>query len=275
MISRFARHRMAMAGAVLLVLVCLAVILAPLLARQGADAVNLFAQNQRPGAGHLLGTDSEGRDIFARTLYGGRVSLIVGVAAVLISLGIGILLGGIAGYFRGGWDWVIMRITDVAMTFPPVVIILTVAAIIGPGLWNTVLIIGLLNWPIPGRLVRARILSVREYEYIDACRATGASSWRILFRHALPNAVDVIVVTGTLGVANAILLEAGMSFLGLGVQPPTPSWGNLLSAANQLNVLVSYPWQWVPAGVAVVITVLSINLIGDGLRDVLDPRAGR
>ena len=138
---------------------------------------------------------------------------------------------------------------------------------------NTILIIGLLYWPIPSRLVRSKILSVREYEYIEASRALGSSRWRTLFRHALPNAIDVIVVSGTLGVANAILLEAGMSFLGLGVQPPTPSWGNLLSAANQLNVLISFPWEWIPAGVAVVATVLSINLIGDGLRDALDPRA--
>jgi peptide/nickel transport system permease protein len=150
---------------------------------------------------------------------------------------------------------------------------LAVAAIIGPGVWNSILIIGLLGWPVPARLVRSRILSVRENEFIEASRALGASRWRTLFRHAMPNAIDVIVVAGTLAVANSILLEAGMSFLGLGVQPPTPSWGNLLSAANELNVLVDYPWQWIPAGVAIVLTVLSINLIGDGLRDALDPRA--
>jgi peptide/nickel transport system permease protein len=273
--GRFLRHRLAMVGAVLLVLLCLAAVLAPLIARQGPDAVDLYAQNQPPDGLHWLGTDATGRDILARTLYGGRVSLLVGVLAVLISLLLGTVLGGVAGFFRGAWDTVIMRLTDVVMTFPPVVIILTVAAMVGPGLRNTILVIGLLNWPIPCRLVRARILSVREQEFVQASRALGVSPLRILFRVAMPNAIDVIVVNATLGVAAAILLEAGMSFLGLGVQPPTPSWGNLLNAARQLNILEQYAWQWVPAALGIIATVLSINLLGDGLRDALDPRWDR
>jgi peptide/nickel transport system permease protein len=272
-LRRFARHRFAMAGTVVLTIIVLLVILAPLIARHDPNDVNLFAESKPPSLTYWLGTDTEGRDILARTLYGGRVSLAVGIVAMLISMIVGTLLGGLSGYFRGSTDWVIMRVTDVAMTFPPIVIMLAVAAIIGPGLWNSILIIGLLGWPVPARLVRSRILSVRENEFIEASRALGASRWRTLFRHALPNAIDVIVVAGTLAVANSILLEAGMSFLGLGVQPPTPSWGNLLSAANQLNVLVDFPWQWIPAGVAIILTVLAINLIGDGLRDALDPRA--
>lgn len=272
-LRRFTRHRFAMGGAVVLVIIVMLVLLAPLIARANPNAVNLFAESQPPSPADWLGTDTEGRDIFARTLYGGRVSLEVGIVAMLISMIIGTLLGGLSGYFRGITDWVIMRVTDVAMTFPPIVIMLAVAAIIGPGVLNSILIIGLLGWPIPARLVRSRILSVRENEFIEASRALGASRWRTLFRHAMPNAIDVIVVAGTLAVANSILLEAGMSFLGLGVQPPTPSWGNLLSAANQLNILLDYPWQWIPAGVAIILTVLAINLIGDGLRDALDPRA--
>jgi len=272
-LRRFTRHRFAMGGAVVLVVITLLVILAPLVTHADPNAVNLFAESKPPSGSNVLGTDTEGRDILARTLYGGRVSLEVGIVAMLISMVVGTLLGGLSGYFRGVSDWVIMRVTDVAMTFPPIVIMLAVAAIIGPGVWNSILIIGLLGWPVPARLVRSRILSVRENEFIEASRALGASRWRTLFRHALPNAIDVIVVAGTLAVANSILLEAGMSFLGLGVQPPTPSWGNLLSAANQLNVLVDFPWQWIPAGVAIILTVLAINLIGDGLRDALDPRA--
>lgn len=272
-LRRFTRHRFAMGGAVVLVVITLLVILAPVVGRTNPDTVNLFAESRPPSAANWLGTDTEGRDILARTLYGGRVSLEVGIVAMLISMVLGTLLGGLSGFFRGITDWVVMRATDVAMTFPTIVIMLTVAAIVGPGVWNSILIIGLLGWPIPARLVRSRILSVRENEFIEASRALGASRWRTLFRHALPNAIDVIVVAGTLAVANSILLEAGMSFLGLGVQPPTPSWGNLLSAANQLNVLVAYPWQWIPAGVAIILTVLAINLIGDGLRDALDPRA--
>jgi peptide/nickel transport system permease protein len=264
-----------MAGAIVLTVLCLVVILAPLLSRQGPDAVDLYAQNQPPDGLHWFGTDATGRDIFARTLYGGRVSLLVGALAVLISLVVGTVLGGAAGFFRGAWDMGIMRITDVVMTFPPVVIILTVAAMVGPGLRNTVLVIGLLTWPIPCRLVRARILSIREQEFIQASRALGVSPLWILVRTALPNAIDVIVVNASLGVATAILLEAGMSFLGLGVQPPTPSWGNLLNAARQLNILESYTWQWVPAAAAIIVTVLCINLIGDGLRDAFDPRSER
>lgn len=274
-LHRFLRHRLAMAGSIVLLLLCLAVLLAPLISRQGPDAVDLYAQNQPPDGLHWFGTDNTGRDIFARTLYGGRVSLLVGALAVVVSLVVGTLLGGLAGFFRGAWDMTIMRITDVVMTFPQVVIILTAAAMVGPGLRNTILIIGLLNWPIPCRLVRARILSVREMEFVQASRALGVSSLRILVRVVLPNAIDVIVVNASLGVATAILLEAGMSFLGLGVQPPTPSWGNLLNAARQLNILESYTWQWVPAAVAIIVTVLCINLIGDGLRDAFDPRSER
>lgn len=274
-LRRFLRHRLAMAGAIVLTLLCVVVILAPLLSRHGPDAVDLYAQNQPPDSLHWFGTDATGRDIFARTLYGGRVSLLVGALAVLISLVLGTILGCVAGFFRGAWDMGIMRITDVVMTFPPVVIILTVAAMVGPGLRNTVLVIGLLNWPIPCRLVRARLLSIREQEYVQASRALGVSPLWILLRTALPNAIDVIVVNASLGVATAILLEAGMSFLGLGVQPPTPSWGNLLNAARQLNILESYTWQWVPAAAAIIVAVLCINLIGDGLRDAFDPRSER
>jgi peptide/nickel transport system permease protein len=274
-LRRFLRHRLAMAGAIVLLLLCLAVVLAPLIARQGPDAVDLYAQNQPPDHLHWFGTDATGRDIFARTLYGGRVSLLVGALAVVVSLVVGTLLGGVAGFFRGAWDMAIMRVTDVVMTFPQIVIILTAAAMVGPGLRNTILIIGLLNWPIPCRLVRARLLSIREMEFVQASRALGVSSLRILVRVALPNAIDVIVVNASLGVATAILLEAGMSFLGLGVQPPTPSWGNLLNAARQLNILETYTWEWVPAAAAIIVTVLCINLIGDGLRDAFDPRSER
>jgi peptide/nickel transport system permease protein len=158
------------------------------------------------------------------------------------------------------------------MTFPPVVIFVTVAALAGPGVRNTILVIGLLNWPVPCRLVRAKILSVREMEYVTAARAIGAPTPRIISFHAMPNVVDVIIVYSTLGIATAILLEAGLSFLGLGVQQPTSSWGNMLNVARNISVLESAPWLWIPPGVAIVLTVLAVNLIGDGLRDALDPR---
>ncbi len=274
-VRRFFRSPAGRAGTAGLVLVCLVVVLAPVITRHSPDSINLLAENEPPSTAHWLGTDSLGRGVFTRTLYGGRASLEVGVLAVLIEMAIGTVLGGLAGFMRGAWDTIIMRLTDVVMTFPPIVIMLVVAALLGPGLRNTILVIGFLNWPVLCRLVRAKMLSVRESGFIEASRALGTARLKILVRHALPNTVDVLIVFATLGMAQAILLEAGLSFLGLGVQPPTPSWGNLISPASNLQVLQSFPWQWVPAGVAIVITVLSINFIGDGLRDALDPRSGQ
>lgn len=247
-------------------------VFAPMVGRYDPDTVDLVARNQGPSRDHLFGTDRTGRDTFTRVLYAGRVSLAVGVVAVAISVSIGLVLGSIAGYFGRSIDNIIMRLTDVMMTFPAVVLILTVSAIAGPGVRNTMLVLGLLNWPIPCRLVRARFLQVREMEYVTAARSIGVPSRRIIGRHALPNVIDVMIVYVTLGIANAILLEAGMSFLGVGVQPPTPSWGNMLNVARNISVLEGQPWQWMPAGAAIVLTVLAVNLIGDGLRDALDPR---
>ncbi|MCC6793371.1 MAG: ABC transporter permease [Thermomicrobiales bacterium] len=271
-VRRFMRHRLAMSGLVVFAAITLLALLAPVICKYDPDAVDLLARNQGPTWDHWFGTDRTGRDTFARVVYAGRVSLAVGVVAVAISVIVAIALGATAGFFGGRVDNIIMRITDVMMTFPPVVIILTVGAIAGPGVRNTMLVIGFLNWPIPCRLVRAKFLSVREMEYVTAARSLGVPTGRIIRRHALPNAIDVMIVYSSLGIANAILLEAGMSFLGVGVQPPTPSWGNLLNVARNISVLEGYPWQWMPAGAAIVFTVLAVNFIGDGLRDALDPR---
>lgn len=271
-VRRYVRHRLAMAGLAVFLVIALLAIFAPVISRHDPDAVDLLARNQGPTWDHWFGTDRTGRDTFARVVYAGRVSLAVGVVAVAISVAVAVVLGATAGYFGGRVDNVIMRLTDVMMTFPPVVIILTVGAIAGPGVRNTMLVIGFLNWPVPCRLVRAKFLSVREMDYITAARSLGVPTNRIVRRHALPNAIDVMIVYSSLGIANAILLEAGMSFLGVGVQPPTPSWGNLLNVARNISVLEGYPWVWLPAGVAIVLTVLAVNFIGDGLRDALDPR---
>ncbi len=166
----------------------------------------------------------------------------------------------------------ILRVTDMVMPFPAIIILLTVAALAGPGARNTMLIIGLRNWPVPCRLVRATFLSLRSQEFVQAARAVGCTPFRTIAVHAFPNTVDVLVVYASFGIVNAILLEAGLSFLGLGVQPPTASWGNMINVARNIDVLQGYPWQWVPAGVAIVLTVLATNFIGDGLRDALDPR---
>lgn len=271
-LRRFFRHRLAVTGLVIFVIIAGMAMLAPVVAPHNPNTISLRDRNLGPSWDHLFGTDRTGRDTFSRTVYAGRVSISVGVVAVAISVAIGAVLGAIAGYFGRWIDMVVMRFTDVIMTFPPVVIILTVAAIAGPGVGKTMLVIGLLNWPIPCRLVRAKFLALREQEFVLAARALGVPSRRIMRKHLLPNSVDVLIVYSSLGIANAILLEAGISFLGAGVQPPTPSWGNMLNVARNVNILEQYPWQWLPAGIAVVLTVLSVNFIGDGLRDAFDPR---
>jgi peptide/nickel transport system permease protein len=271
-VRRFRRHRMAVASLVLILIAAALAIGAPLIAQHDPSAIDLRARNEGPSLNHWFGTDRTGRDSFARTVYAGQVSLMVGVASVVISIGVGASLGALAGYRGGFTDSVIMRFTDVMMTFPPIIVILTVAAITGPGLWKTITLIGLLAWPIPCRLVRARFLLLRNLEFVHAARVIGAPDGRIMLRHAFPNVIDVLIVNATLGVAAAILLEAGLSFLGLGVQPPTPSWGNMLNVARNISTLENDFWQWAPAGIAIVFCVLAINFIGDGLREALDPR---
>jgi peptide/nickel transport system permease protein len=267
------RHRLAMTGLIVFLVITLMAVFAPVVTQYDPNQIDLRARNQGPSMEHWLGTDRTGRDIYTRTVYAGRISLLVGVLAVAISVVIALVLGACAGFFGGLTDSVIMRFTDVMMTFPPVVIFVAVAAAAGPGLRNTILVIGLLFWMIPCRLVRAKILSVRETEYITAARAIGVPTARIVRLHAIPNVLDVIIVYATLGIANAILLEAGLSFLGVGIQPPTSSWGNMLNVARNINTLESEPWLWIPPGIAIVLTVLAVNLIGDGLRDALDPRS--
>lgn len=271
-IRRFRRHRMAVVSLVILAIIAILAAGAPWISQFDPATIDLNARNEGPSLTHWFGTDRTGRDTFARTVYAGRVSLMVGVASVVISIGVGALLGAIAGYQGGHFDSLIMRFTDVMMTFPPIIIILTVAAITGPGLWKTVMLIGLLNWTTPCRLVRARFLLLRNLEFVHAARVIGARDKRIMLRHAFPNVVDVLIVNATLGIAAAILLEAGLSFLGLGVQPPTASWGNMLNVARNISALENDLWQWAPAGISIVLCVLAINFIGDGLREALDPR---
>jgi peptide/nickel transport system permease protein len=247
----------------------------------------VLSQEQRDSLRHQLGLDRPapiryfywlrevGKGDLGRRIKDGQPVAIVirqRIGPTLMLMGSGLAIGiALAGFFGGWVDGLIMRFTDVVMTFPPIIIILTVVALTGPGIVKTLLIIGLLNWPVPCRLVRAKFLSLREQEFLVAARAMGASAARMIGVHAFPNTVDVLVVYASFGVVNAILLEAGLSFLGLGVQPPTASWGNMINVARNLQVLEQQPWQWVPAGIAIVLTVLACNFMGDGLRDALDP----
>lgn len=269
---RFRRHTLAMIALVMFAIIAMGALFAPLLLSADPNTVNTAQTARPPGAGHLLGTDELGRDLFARLLFGGRVSLSVGVVAVSIFLVIGVVLGGISGFYGGTVDTVIQRVTEMVMTLPTLLVIITVVSLVGPSVYNIFIAIGVLGWPGVCRLVRAEFLSLREREFVQSAQAVGVPTWRIVFRHILPNAVAPVIVAGTLGVASAILLETGLSFLGLGVQPPTASWGNMLSEANRVSTLERMWWLWVPPGVAISVTVLSINFIGDALRDALDPR---
>lgn len=270
---RFRRHRLALLGLILMGLFVLLAVFAPVVASRDPNVIDLRARDQGPSQEHWFGTDRTGRDTFSRTLHAGRVSLAIGLVAATIAIVIGASLGSLAGYFGGTVDTLIMRCTDVVMTFPTIIIALTVVALTGSGIDKTILVIGLLNWPIPCRLVRAKFLSLRDQDFVIAAHALGAGAGRLIGVHLLPNVVDVLVVYASFAVVNAILLEAGLSFLGLGVQPPEASWGNMINVARNLQVFEQYPWQWAPAGLAIVVTVLATNFVGDGLRDALDPRS--
>jgi peptide/nickel transport system permease protein len=269
-LRRFRKHRLAMFGVVVIVLLIVAALLG---SEPAALTPNLRATNRPPSLEHLLGTDRTGRDVLARTLVGGRVSLSVGLVAVLFSTLIGTLTGALAGYYRGWVDTMIMRFVDMVMSFPVIVLLLAVVSIAGPGIFNIMAMIGLLTWTTPCRIVRAQFLSLREKEYVEAARTIGMSDFDVAIKHILPNAIAPLLVYASFGVATAVLLEAGLSYLGLGVQPPTPSWGNMLNTARSISTMERTAWQWIPPAITTVMFVLAVNFVGDGIRDALDPRA--
>lgn len=271
-LTRFLKNKLAAIGFCLLSIFVLAAIFAPFLSSYGRDSIDLMNIESQPSLKHLFGTDELGRDVFTRLLYGGRISLGIAVSATVLQLLIGVTLGCISGFYGGWIDNAIMRIVDTIMCFPFFVIAITVAALAGPSVWNVILIIGLLQWTGVARIVRAEILSIKQSEFIEAARAMGLNSFEIIINHLLPNTLSPVIVNATLAVAQGILMEAGLSFLGLGVKQPEPSWGNILSAAQSMRVLQYEWWLWIPAGVLVFLSVLSINFVGDGLRDALDPK---
>lgn len=274
-IKRLLKNKLAVFGMIILGILIITAIFAPVISTYDRDQTDLENTYKAPSAKHILGTDQLGRDVLTRLIYGGRVSLSVGLISTTISVIVGVILGASAGYYGKTIDNVIMRIVDIFMCFPFFVIAITMAAIMGPSIWNVMIISGLLNWTQIARIVRAEVMSIRQREFIEAARALGLTSKEIIVKHIMPNILAVIIVYATLGIARGILSEAGLSFLGLGVKQPQPSWGNMLAAAQSLRSLRFHWWLWVPSGVLVFITVLSINFLGDGLRDAFDPKLKR
>ena len=271
-LRRFIRNPIAVIGVIALLIAVLASLLAPIISPYPPNAIDLAAVRQAPSADHLLGTDSTGRDVFSRMLAGGQISLLVGFSAALMAVAIGTLAGVAAGWFGGIIDAFISRVIDIMLSVPAVLVIIVLAGVIGPSVPMLIIVIAGLAWPAPARIARSVVLSLREEEFVQAARAFGSRTGYIIFRHLVPGVLPPIVVSATLLVAEAVLLESSLSFLGAGVQPPESSWGNMLNEAQSLTVLSSMPWLWVPPGLMIAITVLSAMAVGDGIRDAIDPR---
>lgn len=270
---RLKRNRLALAGGAVVLALFLISLLAPLIAPYDPNLINAWNVLSPPSWQHWFGTDELGRDVFSRILYGARISLKVGFVAVGIAVTIGTVVGLLSGYYSGLIDSVMMRLVDIMLCFPAFFLILAVITFLEPSIWYIMIVIGLTGWMGVARLVRAETLSIREMDYILAARCIGCSNTRIIFRHILPNAISPVLVAATLGVAGAILTESALSFLGIGVQPPTPSWGNILTSGKDY---IEFAW-WLSLfpGLAILVTVLAYNLLGEGIRDALDPRVKR
>ena len=268
--KRFRKNKLAIAGAFIVFSLFFVAVLAPFLSPYDPGQINIKRVLQQPTAEHIFGTDSLGRDVLSRMIWGSRISLLVGFVAVGISSLVGIFLGALAGYYGRWVDNLIMRFVDIMLCFPTFLLILAVIALLEPNIWNIMIIIGITGWMGVARLVRAEFLSLRERDFTVAEKALGARNFRIIFRHILPNAMAPVLVSATLGVAGAILTESALSFLGIGVQPPTPSWGNILTAGKD-NIEIAW-WLSLYPGLAILITVLGYNLLGEGIRDAIDPR---
>lgn len=277
---RFTRNRLAVFGFIMLVFMFLLCFIGPYLSPHNLFDYSLKHKNLSPNGTYWLGTDKLGRDILLRMMLAGRISLLVGLVATFITVLIGATLGALAGFYGKFIDTIVMRVADVFMALPSLPILIILGAVLSDlkvdpskRIYYLMVIIGVLNWTTLARLVRGQILTLREQEFMQATEALGLKDRRKIFKHLLPNTVPVIIVTATLSVAGAILSESALSFLGIGVVPPTPSWGNMISAANNLIDFRKRPWLWIPPGTCILITAVAINLIGDGLRDAMDPKS--
>ncbi len=268
--KRFKKNKLAIAGGVIVMALFAVALLAPVISPYNPDNIDRKHILEPPGIGHPLGTDDLGRDVLSRMIFGSRISLAVGFVAVGISTLIGMVLGALSGYYGGWLDRIVMRFIDIMLSIPTFFLILAVIAFIGPSIWNIMIIIGLTSWMGVSRLVRAEFLSLKEREFVLAARAIGAGDFRIIFRHIMINSMAPVLISAILGVAGAVLVESALSFLGLGVQPPAPSWGNILTLGKD-NIEIAW-WLSVFPGLAILVTVLGYNLLGEGIRDSIDPR---
>ncbi len=277
--KRLRKNKLAMIGMYMLIFMVLMSVVGPWISPYDMETIDLYNISASPSFKHILGTDGVGRDVLVRVMYGGRISLSVGVLAVLVQVLIGSILGGIAGFYGGIVDGIIMRIVDVFMCFPGLPLLIMLAAVMSDlnvpteyRMYVVMFIIGLLGWPGLCRIVRGQILSLREQEFMQAAEALGLRDKRRILNHLLPNTYASIIVSATLGIGGAILTESALSFLGLGVTPPTPSWGQMVQAVTDAYTLQFKPWIWAPPGICIFLTVMGINLFGDGLRDAIDPK---
>lgn len=274
-IYKFSKHRLAVAALCILAVEVLAIIFVPVI--MGLDPItsDVTAFGQPPMSGHILGTDDVGRDILARVLYGGRTSLIIGIGATAVSVLIGLPLGLVAGYYRGKVETLIMRCADIFLSFPSMVLNLVIVAVFGSSVPLLIFVIGALHWPAVAKLIYGNVLSVRSREFVEAERTIGSSDAKIIFKTVLPNSIAPLWVSLSFRISNAMLTESALSFLGAGVQPPQASWGNIMQAAMNLTVLRTRWWQWIPAGLMLMLTIVCLNFVGEGIRDALDPKMKR
>lgn len=271
-VRKFVNNKLAMIGLICILIIVLAAVFAPVLTQYDPSAINLAEMSLKPSAVHLFGTDKLGRDVFSRILYGGRVSILVGIVGAMSSALVGMVLGSIAGYFGGKIDGALIRLSELFQTFPQIILIMVMVAILGQGVWNLTIVFSCTGWMTTFRMVRNEFLTLREETYVQVCEAFGMSKATIMFKQILPNVLTPVIVSATANVASFILSEASLSFLNLGVPSAVPTWGNILNAAKSIEVVSNYWWLWAIPGIVISVFVLSINFFGDGLRDVLDPK---
>lgn len=272
---RLRKNKMAMISLYMLIVIISLCVIIPAISPYSIETTDMKNREQQPNSEHLLGTDKIGRDLFVRLFYAGRISLGLALAVVFLECVTGVILGSLSGYYGGIIDAIIMRLAEIFMSFPFMMFCITVVAVFGNSIPTLIFVLALLSWPSIARIVRGQILTLREMEYMEACESLGISDFRRIFRHLLPNVLAYVIVYATLGMASVILTETSLSFLGLGVSPPTPTWGNMIQEARNMLIIQKKWWYWIPPGICIFLSVMCFNILGDGMRDAIDPKMKR